>query len=159
MRGGFGLASQMHGELIVAAAAVVNAVGDVIDAHGNVLAGARDRTGGWVASEDPLRRMRLLRGGPLPMTNTTLAVVMTNARLAKVDANRIAQRGHDGLARAVKPVHTMFDGDVVFALASGNVEAPVDLVAELGADVIAEAIRTAVRDASPHPSIASVRGE
>jgi L-aminopeptidase/D-esterase-like protein len=159
MRGGFGLALQEHRELVVAAAVVVNAVGDVFDDRGGVLAGAREKGGEWVSATDPLRRMRLPRGNPMQLTNTTLAVVMTNATLTKVDANRVAQRGHDGFARAIRPVHTMFDGDVVFALASGGATAQVDLVAEMGAEAIADAIRSAVRSAEPHPGISTLRSQ
>jgi L-aminopeptidase/D-esterase-like protein len=140
--------------LHVGALAVVNAVGDVLDEEGRVLCGARTAAGTWVADEDPLRRMRISRGAQ--MSNTTLVVVMTDARLTKVDANRVAQRGHDGLARAIRPVHTMADGDVVFALGMGDVDASVDLVAEAGAEAAAAAIRQAVRSASPHASIRSL---
>ncbi len=156
MRGGLGMATMVHESLRVTSVAVVNAVGDVLDEGGKVLAGARDRQGRWMAAEDAFRRMRLSRANPLQMTNTTLVAVLTNARLSKVDANRIAQRGHDGLARAIKPVHTMFDGDVVFALGGGGVEVPVDLIAEAGAETAARAIRQGVRAASPHSSAPSV---
>jgi L-aminopeptidase/D-esterase-like protein len=132
----------------VTALAVVNAVGDVLDERGEVLAGARLPGAGWRAGDDPLRRLRIEKP-PLPeIGNTTLVVVMANCKLPKVDANRVAQRGHDGLARAIQPVHTMFDGDVVFALASGDQTFPVDVVAEMGAAATAAAIRSAVRHAS-----------
>ncbi len=156
MRGGLGIAVVDHEALRVTGVAVVNAVGDVLEEGGKVLAGARSRDGRWVAEDDAFRRMRLSRPNQSPMGNTTLVVVMTNARLTKVDANRVAQRGHDGLARAIRPVHTMFDGDVVFALGCGVAEAPVDLVAEAGAEAAAGAIRLAVRSASSHPSAPSV---
>jgi L-aminopeptidase/D-esterase-like protein len=154
MRGGLGMADVSYEGLHVGALAVVNAVGDVLDEEGRVLCGARTAAGTWVADEDPLRRMRISRGAQ--MSNTTLVVVMTDARLTKVDANRVAQRGHDGLARAIRPVHTMADGDVVFALGMGDVDASVDLVAEAGAEAAAAAIRQAVRSASPHASIRSL---
>ena len=67
------------------------------------------------------------------LTNTTLGALLTNARLSKVEINRVAERCHDGMARAVKPVHTSYDGDVVFGLASGKIEAGIDMVAEIGA--------------------------
>jgi L-aminopeptidase/D-esterase-like protein len=156
MRGGLGMAHVMDGPLHVGAVAVVNAVGDVLDDQGNVLAGARNREGGWAAGEQGVRRMRLSRANPLQMANTTLVVVATNARLSKVDANRVAQRGHDGMARAIKPSHTMFDGDIVFALGGGPVEVPVDVVAEAGAEAAARAIREGVRRASPHATAPSV---
>jgi L-aminopeptidase/D-esterase-like protein len=157
MRGGLGIASVRSGDLLVTAVAVVNAVGDVLDEAGHILAGARSSGGRWVADDDALRRMRFTRVRALENGNTTLVAVVTNARASKVDANRIAQRGHDGLARAIRPVHTSFDGDIVFALASGPVDAAIDLVAEMGADAAADAIRAGVRAASPLPGIPSVQ--
>ncbi len=142
MPGGLGVETLRDGELQVTALAVVNAVGDVRDAGGSILAGARDPSGGWAAHRSPGRFDLPLSSAP---TNTTLVALLTNALLTKVEANRMAQRGHDGMARALKPVHTSFDGDIVFALASGPVRAPFDVVAELGADATAEAIRNAVR--------------
>ena len=143
MKGGLGIAHAKRDRLTVAAIAVVNAVGDVIDETGAILAGARDGNKRWVAERDPYRTFARV-SGPL-LSNTTLVAIMTNARLTKVEANRLAQRGHDGMARAIKPVHTSFDGDVVFGLASGEVEEGFDLVAEMGADVTAQAIRRAVQ--------------
>jgi L-aminopeptidase/D-esterase-like protein len=156
MRGGLGMALVVEESLHVAAVVVVNAVGDILDEQGKVLAGARNREGGWAAGEHGMRRIRLSRANPLQMTNTTLVVVATNAHLSKIDANRVAQRGHDGMARAIKPSHTMFDGDIVFALGGGDVEVPVDVVAEAGAEAAARAIRGGVRAASSHPNAPSV---
>jgi L-aminopeptidase/D-esterase-like protein len=89
--------------------------------------------------------------------NTTLAAILTNARVSKVEANRVATRAHDGMARAVRPVHTSYDGDTVFALATGEEEVPVDLVAEIGAEAVASAIRSAPSQTeeapTPSPSI------
>jgi L-aminopeptidase/D-esterase-like protein len=155
MRGGIGMATIEHGEMIVTAVAVVNAVGDVVSDEGRVLAGARLPGGRWVADEDPLRRIRIARGTPLELTNTTLVAILTNARLTKVDANRVAQRGHDGLARAIRPVHTSFDGDVVFTLASGPVEVQVDVAAEIAAAAAASAIRSGVLHARALPGVPS----
>jgi L-aminopeptidase/D-esterase-like protein len=97
----------------------------------------------WLADRDPLRVFALT--APPLLSNTTLVAIMTNAKLNKVEANRLAQRGHDGMARAIKPAHTSFDGDVVFGLASGEIEAGFDLVAEMGADATAQAIRRGVQ--------------
>jgi L-aminopeptidase/D-esterase-like protein len=153
MRGGLGIASIDVDETVVAAVAVVNAVGDVLDESGKVLAGARTKQGRWAAEDSALRRAVLPPLDLLEMTNTTLVAILTNARMTKVDANRVAQRGHDGLARAIKPAHTMSDGDIVIALSSGSVRVPVDLVAEAGADAAATAVRDAVRQAEPHAAI------
>jgi L-aminopeptidase/D-esterase-like protein len=97
---------------------------------------------------DPVRRLLIERPPLPPLTNTTLVAILANCKLSKVDANRIAQRGHDGLARAIQPVHTMFDGDVVFSLLGGAETPGVDVVAELGAAAAASAIRSAVRHAT-----------
>ncbi|HTY59230.1 MAG TPA: P1 family peptidase, partial [Bacteroidota bacterium] len=146
MQGGFGLSSMERGPLIVSAASVVNALGDVIDDKGEIVAGARNPDGSWCADSDPLRT--LWRAAP--SSNTVLVAVLTNAILTKVDANRVAMRAHDGMARAVRPVHTSYDGDTVFCLASGEVPADIDLVAEMAARVTAMSIRRAVT-VSPAP--------
>jgi L-aminopeptidase/D-esterase-like protein len=142
MTGGLGAAREQWGDVVVVAIAVVNAVGDVIDDDGSILAGARGRTQPWAASET---RFGLDPRLPAPLANTTLVALLTNAKLTKVEANRMAIRGHDGMARAIKPVHTSHDGDIVFTLASGSVQAAYEPVAEIGAEVTARAIRCAVR--------------
>ncbi len=144
MKSGFGLASLQEGDLVVGAAAVVNAIGDVLKADGTILAGARLQNGRWCAEDDPLRRFPFAVR-PNPVTNTTLVVVYTNASLNKILAYRLAQRAHDGLAIAIRPVHTSHDGDTTYALATGSVEANFDLVANAAVEVVAEAIRNAVR--------------
>jgi len=146
MKGGVGLADLKQGNVHVVAVAVVNAVGDVLSETGGIIAGARTGGGMWMADRDVFRTFSTARVTPL--TNTTLAAIMTNARLTKVEVNRMAQRGHDGMARAIKPVHTSYDGDVVFSLASGRVDAHFDLVAEMGAEAVAQAIRSGVKNAS-----------
>ena len=142
MPGGLGIASQHVGDVRIVAIAVVNAVGDIHDIDGTILAGARGTADRWAATEFAGRLQLPLDPAPL---NTTLVALLTDAKLSKVDAHRMAIRGHDGMARAVKPVHTSHDGDVVFTLASGMTEAPFDVVAEAGADLTAQAIRNAVR--------------
>lgn len=156
MRGGFGMAGLQHEGLKVLAVAVVNAVGDVLDESGGILAGARTSDGRWAGDTDPVRRFHFSRTSPLPRTNTTLVAILTNARLTKVDANRCAQRAHDGMARAIRPVHTSYDGDITFALASGSEEASLELVAELGAEATSQSIRDAVRRASALPGLPAV---
>lgn len=158
MKGGFGLAVVRIGDVVVCAAAVVNAVGDILDGEGRVLAGARSTTGGWLADADPYRTFA--RINPLEHANTTLVVLQTNAILTKVDAHRLAQRGHDGMARAVKPVHTSYDGDCVFALSSKQIGAPqFDVVAEMGAEATALAIRRGVQAALSAGGVAGLAGE
>lgn len=153
MKGGFGSASTKVGELVVGAAAVVNAVGDVLDEQGKILAGSRSAEGKFYGETDPHRAFA--RGKVLENTNTTLAVIATNAELSKVELHRVAQRMHDGMARAIVPSHTSYDGDVTFALSSGSVKADFDLIAEIAASLTAESIRRAVRGAK---SVSGVPG-
>jgi L-aminopeptidase/D-esterase-like protein len=151
MKGGFGTAAkeievESGKRLIVGAVAVTNCVGDILNPDGTVLAGARSSDGTWFAENDPLQH--LVKEPEIPKgTNTTLIVVATNAALNKVDANRIAQHAQNGLVMAVKPAHTTHDGDIAFALATGEVEARFDLVAYLTEQVVAESIRNSVRHA------------
>lgn len=143
MKGGFGSASASIGNLIVHVVAVVNAVGDVVDKDGSILAGAKDEQGKFFGAEERVRSFA--RGGRLDATNTTLVVATTNASLTKIELFKVCQRMHDGMARAIVPVHTSYDGDITFALSHGVVTADIDLIAELAADLTAESIRRAVR--------------
>jgi len=146
MKGGFGLVVLQEGELVVGATAVTNSVGDILASNGTVLAGARKLEGGWLADDHPLRFISQER---LPQmgTNTTLTAVFTNAKLNLTEVNRLAQRSHDGMAIAIRPIHSTHDGDTAFALASGKVEAPFELVASMTVTAVAEAIRSAARHA------------
>ena len=144
---GIGSASvHLGGGLVVAALMVVNAVGDVVDEDGQVLAGVRRPDGaGFAHALDVLRYRAQSRGRPpadrRPVGATVIGVVATNAILTKEEANKVAQMAHDGLARAVRPAHTLYDGDTIFALATGTLPADATLVGAFGAEVVAEAIR------------------
>lgn len=145
MKGGIGAAELRSGDLIVAALAVVNAVGDVYDERGKVIAGARHPGGGfWAEVESHLRYVPrdLILG-----TNTTLIVIGTNAKLSKPEVHKLCQRASNGMARAINPVNTTHDGDCIFGLATGTVDMQFDIVAEMGAEVTAAAIRDGVRAA------------
>jgi L-aminopeptidase/D-esterase-like protein len=143
MKGGLGSASaHLAGGLVVGALAAVNAFGEVRDPQTRkVLAGPRleDGTLGDTVELLPEAAARLRWG-----ESTTLGIVATNARLSKPQVSKVAQMAHDGLARAVYPVHTSVDGDVVFAASVGRVEAAPDVVGAWGARVIEEAIVCAV---------------
>lgn len=151
MKGGVGSAAvQLEGGLVVAALAVVNAVGDVRDERGAILAGPRGEDGELRDSLDLIPRAAdRMRWGQ----NTTLGVVATNARLTKPEATKVAQMAHDGLARAVYPVHTSVDGDTVFAAAVGAVETAPDVVGAWGASMMQESILRAVRTAEGIPGV------
>jgi L-aminopeptidase/D-esterase-like protein len=153
-KGGLGSASiELEGGLIVAALCVVNAVGDVIDEQGQIIAGLRQPPDGKTFL-GVLNAFRMMPLAPTPTQNTVIGVVATNARLTKEETNKVAQMAHDGLARAVRPAHTMYDGDTLFALATGEVVADVNVVGAFGAEVVAEAIRHGVRAAT---TLADVR--
>ncbi len=156
MKGGFGSASQAVDDLVVGVAAIVNSVGDIIGENGRVLAGSRSIDNKFYGDVDPHRVFA--RGKVLERTNTTLVVAATNADLSKVDLHRICQRMHDGMARAVQPVHTSYDGDVTFALSWGSVRADVDMVAEVAARLTADSIRRAVKAAKSVQGIPGLAG-
>jgi L-aminopeptidase/D-esterase-like protein len=151
-KGGIGYALARRGRLVVAALAVVNAFGDVVDsATGAIVAGARADGGGFLDTEAAMADgvLPLGFGGGRPAEpSTTLVVVMTNAKLDRDAACRVATAGSTGMCRAIRPVHARFDGDVVFALATGVEGAPRDQVAALAAGLVAEAIVRGVRSAS-----------
>jgi L-aminopeptidase/D-esterase-like protein len=153
MRGGLGTASISVGGITVAALVAVNAMGDVVDpADGRVVAGARSDDGlAFLDQMAALRRGDWPRAMQLqPAAATTLAIVATDALLTKAEATKVAQMAHDGLARSIRPIHTMSDGDVVFALATGEsgTRAHTTLVGALAADVLAAAVLRGVRAAT-----------
>ncbi|MDO8531987.1 MAG: P1 family peptidase [Dehalococcoidia bacterium] len=153
VKGGIGVASRrVRRGPVVGALVAVNAYGDVVDeATGRIIAGPRKLRGrGYLSTVELLASGPSAEGGPLP-ANTTLGVVATDARLTKEQANKLAQMAHDGLARAVRPAHTMVDGDVIFALATGGYAGAADVSAlgALAAEAVAEAIVRAVRLATP----------
>ncbi len=156
MKGGVGTwAVSLPGGVIVGALVVVNAFGDVIDDQsGQVLAGARDpQTRHFLNTAQAL-----VRGTRAPgfSANSTLGVIATNAALTKEQANKLAQIGHDGLARVISPVHTMFDGDTVFALSAGVAKADFMAVGVAAVQAIAESIKRAVRLAKGWGKIAGL---
>jgi len=151
-KGGQGWAVARAGSVSVGALMAVNAVGDVLDESGAVLAGDRapadaarfpatpfSELGGW--------------GGAAASANTVIGCVVTNATLRKDEACRVADLAHSGIARSVRPAHTSADGDLLFALATGAIEGSVDLVADLAAAAVAAAVRAAVRAATPIPGV------
>jgi L-aminopeptidase/D-esterase-like protein len=154
-KGGLGSACIDLGDgLLVAALFAVNALGDVLDEQGAILGGLRAPDGGFA---DSLLLMRALarNAEPAPTRESTvIGVVATNARLTKEGANKVAQMAHDGLARAVRPAHTLYDGDTIFALATGEIPASVNAVGAYAAEAAAEAIRAGVRAAQ---TLAGVR--
>jgi L-aminopeptidase/D-esterase-like protein len=161
MKSGLGTASMdIGGGIIVGAIVAVNAFGDVIDPQsGEILAGARSTKLGPVQLGSPdyfadtLAVMKTLAGRAilkLAMSrNTVIGVVATNAKFTKTEATKMAQMAQDGLGRAIRPAHTMLDGDTIFALATGQKKADVSIVGAYAAEVLAQAIVRAVKAAKP----------
>src|SRR6266705_1153509 len=147
MKGGLGSASTLLSDgTLVGALVVVNAIGDVIDPQTQqIIAGARHPTGQEFLASNPFG-------------NTTIAVVATTASLSKEQVNKVAQMAHDGIAQAIRPAHTMFDGDVIFALALGPksqiitnstiTASQVSMIGAAAAIALARAIVKAVRHAA-----------
>ncbi|MDP9038095.1 MAG: P1 family peptidase [Acidobacteriota bacterium] len=161
MKCGIGSASVRVGStgIVVAALAVVNAVGDVIDpVSGTIVAGARRGAGKGLRNS----MAAMLAGDRVLLqtgANTTLGVVATNARFSKTEMTKVAQMAHDGYARAINPVHTMADGDTVFALSTGTaaVQADPGAIGAIGAVVMARAIVRAAMLASGLPGLPAWR--
>jgi len=161
MKSGLGTASiEIGGGVVVGAIVAVNAFGDVLDpGTGQIIAGARPaklgpvKLGGSGQFADTLKVMQTLTGRTIVSLatggNTVIAVVATNARFDKAQATKVAQMAHDGLARAVRPAHTMLDGDTIFALATGRKKADVSTVGAYAAEALAQAIVNAVKASKP----------
>ena len=161
MKAGLGTASMdIGGGVVVGAIVAVNAWGDVVDPQINeIIAGLRSgkigplRVGKQAYFADTLAMLKTpIRRGVLGLAaraNTVIGVVATNASLTKAQATKVAQMAHNGLARTIRPAHTMFDGDVIFALSTGAKKADVSTIGAFAAEVLAEAIVRGVRNAKP----------
>lgn len=150
MKGGIGHASVRAGPWVVAAMVACNAVGDVVDPDtGRLLAGARTADGlDFVDTLAALLQGQSLQA-PVPGTHTTIGVIATNAKLDKAQAKRLAMSGHDGLARSIRPVHTPYDGDALFAMATGTHSETPDLLllCAMSAEAVGLSVVDAVRSA------------
>ncbi|MFZ5819661.1 MAG: P1 family peptidase [Chloroflexota bacterium] len=160
MKAGVGSASISSGGLVVGALVAVNAFGDVVDPrNGQIVAGARSTHLGPLTLGadgyfgDTLEIMKTFIGRTVlhfaARANTVIGVVATNAKLTKAQATKVAQMAHDGLARTVRPAHTMLDGDTIFALSTGEKKADPSTVGALAAEAMAQAILRAVQMAAP----------
>lgn len=156
-KGGVGSASVDLGDgLIVAALVAVNAFGEVVSDDGMIIGGlrAQDGSGFMPVLQAMLPMARLAPQDNAETGNTVIGVVATNAKLDKDDVNKVAAMAQDGIAQAVRPAHTMLDGDTLFALATGEIPANVSVIGAYAAEVVAMAIRNAVYKAE---SLAGVR--
>jgi len=151
MKGGIGSAALTVGGVTVAALVVVNALGDVVNPkNGRILAGARTTASGLTLQDTVNSLVQGASTGALSTGgNTTIGVLATDAVLSKSQAHRLAQMGHNGLAQTIRPVHTPWDGDTLFALATGKSGVPADmmLLSTLATEVTALAVLSAVASA------------
>lgn len=159
MKGGLGSGClEAAGGLLVGALVVVNCLGDVRDPDtGQLLAGTLAPDRKRLAGSLELLAASAARPPKVFRSNTTLGVVATNARLTKSQAQRVAIMAHDGLARAIEPLHTMFDGDAVFCLSTGSLEADTSAVGALAARVLARAVAAGVRHAETLHGVPSLK--
>ncbi len=158
MKGGFGTACEGEGGELVGACAVVNAFGDVVDPRtGEWIAGARSEDGTGPAWTEELFRAGFRRE-PFAPGNTTLAVVATAAKLSREELMAVARMAHGALSRAIRPVHTPMDGDVVIALSTGlsGKKGNVMQTAVLGSRALERAIVDGVRSAAGTPAVPSI---
>ena len=148
MKGGLGAHCVNVGNLIVAAVVAVNCLGDVIDpATGRIVAGA--------VQMDPFRFLDSETGmlqqceqtGNRFAGNTTIGAIITNANLSKAQATKVSSMSHDGYARTMRPAHTLLDGDTIFTLSIGGVDAEISAVGVLAAKVMEQAVLSAVQSA------------
>jgi L-aminopeptidase/D-esterase-like protein len=160
IKSGVGTASCKIGDdVIVAALMAANAIGDIIDYRtGKIIAGPRnEQNNGFLST------VELLTGGTFtyrknPMaTNTTLGVVATNANLTKEQVNKLAQMAHDGIARAINPCHTMYDGDAIFALSIGDKVGDITALGTAVTELVADSIVRAVQRAEALAGIPAIR--
>jgi L-aminopeptidase/D-esterase-like protein len=167
VKSGVGSASEdLGGGLVVGAIVAVNAFGDVVDPNnGQIIAGTRTMHKGplSIGKGDPfadtLYLMKTMMGktilGVAGGSNTVIGVVATNARLSREQTNKVAQMAQDGLARSIRPAHTMMDGDTIFALATGKKPADVNIIGAYAAEAFSRAVQKAVKSAIPVNGIPS----
>lgn len=139
MKAGIGSFALQEGNLMVAAVVAVNAAGNVVDEHNVPLAGIRDEHNHIVDAQEALAQ-----SFPSTGTNTTIGVILTNGKFNKTQLTKIAGMGQDGVARAIRPVHTMYDGDSLYALSLADVNADLNVAGTLAAIAVERAIQRAV---------------
>lgn len=148
MKGGLGTASRQVGDLIVGAIVAVNCFGDIICPFtGRIIAGALDEEKRNLADTMSIISSPEFRESSAFSGNTTIGCIAVNAILTKAEATKVAMMAHDGFARAINPIHTMYDGDTIFCMSTGSVESDPSTIGALAAEVMAEAIVNAVKNA------------
>ena len=145
MKGGLGIAEVNFENVWVRAISVVNSVGDVIDAKGNIIAGALDKKNNFISEKD--KSLRWCKKDLRLSENTVLSAVLTNAKISKLQAYILAQRAQTGFARAINPGGTSYDGDIIFAISNGTTDYNVEIVYEMAIEAVHQSIIAGVRNA------------
>lgn len=143
VKSGLGQAAIKKGDLVVSAIVAVNAFGDIFDYHKGVQIAGPTKDGKMLKTIDLIDQI-LGSFADIKPSNTTIGAVATNATFSKTELTKIAGMAHDGYARSINPVHTLFDGDTIFSLATNKVEANINLVGALAAEAMSMAIANAI---------------
>lgn len=147
MKGGLGTYTLKVGDLIVGAIVAVNCLGDVIDPEdGKAVAGVLNEDKDGLRNTEDIMLLQYDNKKNLYNGNTTIGAIVTNAKLTKAETNKVASMAHNGYGRTIYPVHTMYDGDTIFSIATGKVEADVNVVGLLAARTMERAIVKAVKN-------------
>lgn len=158
MKSGLGTYAVRIGDLIVGAIVAVNALGDIVDVdNGRRIAGLLTEDGAEIGNTEEALYAEFDGSRNVFSGNTTIGCIVTNAVLTKTQATKIASIAHNGFARAIRPVHTMADGDTIFVLATGEVDVQLDAVGALATDVMARAINRAAWAAEPSYGLKAAR--
>lgn len=158
MKGGIGSCVFKHDQLYVGAIIAVNCVGDIYDNKaGKIIAGARTADGTRFADSERVMLERYNNHTDFFSGNTIIGCIITNAKLTKAQATKLASVGQNGIARAVRPAHTIYDGDTIFTMCTGKIEATLDAVGILATKVVEEAITDAVTSATSYDIYPSVK--
>ena len=157
MKSGLGSASIRAGDLVVGAIVAVNSLGDIYDYRTNKeIAGAYDKRNKILLNSYEIMKEQAKKTG-FPMKNTTIGIVATNGILDKAQANKVAQMAQNGLARSINPIHTMYDGDTVFAMSTGKIKADVSLIGTMASEVMSMSIVNAIKSAKGYEGILSYK--
>lgn len=148
MKGGLGCYAVQVGELQVGAVIAVNCLGDIIEpSTGKIIAGALNEDKKTFADTEEIMISRYSEKKNLFSGNTTIGVVITNGKFTKSEMNKIASMAHNGYGRAMRPAHSIFDGDTIFTMSTGKIDADINVVGLLAARVVEQAVVRAVKNA------------
>jgi len=147
MKGGLGTYALQVGAVKIGAVVAVNCLGDVIDYKtGNILAGVLNETHTEFIDTSKIMLDNIEQKKNLFSGNTTIGTIITNAKLTKSKANKIASIAQNGYAKTIRPAHTIFDGDTIFVMSTGKVEADISTIGMLATDVLAKALISAIKN-------------